>query len=50
MKNSGSQKYDMMGTVNIIPIYAHYNPDSLTNIILFEDVSYIPAEQVTMDT
>ena len=50
MKNIGSHKYDMIGTVKTIPIYAHYNPDSLANIILFEDVSYIPAERVKMNT
>ena len=48
MRNGGSQTYDMMETLKIIPIWAYYNPDPLSKTLLFKNVTSITGAWVTM--
>ena len=50
LKNGGSQDFDMIGDLNVIPIKLYNNADSIPTILDFKDICSIPGVRVKMDT
>jgi hypothetical protein len=48
--NGGSQFFNRMGMLMVMPIPVHFNPDSMANILSMKDVVSLPGVTVTMDS
>ena len=48
--NGGSQFFNQMGVLTLIPIEVHYEKYSMENIIALKDIASVQGVQVTMDT
>ena len=48
--NGGSLEYKTMGTLKMFPMVAHYNEDSIANIISLHRVASLRGVRITMDT
>ena len=50
MTNGGSQTFNKVADLNILPVEVHFNQDSLANILALSDVANLPGARITMDT
>jgi hypothetical protein len=48
--NGGTKSFSQLGHLRLLPLQVHYNPDSLANILCFDDVACIDGVYITIDT
>ena len=48
--NGGSQTFEEVADLKVLPIKVHFNPASIANILSLTDVANLPGARVTMDT
>ena len=48
--NGGSQTFEQVADLKLLPIQVHFNPESIANILSLTDIANLPGAKVTMDT
>ena len=48
--NGGAKTFNQLDNLRLLPMQAHYNLDSLTNIIWFGKVAKLDGVYITIDT